>query len=324
LSHDSLLPHQHPHHVKLALLTFLLAFVVILLGAYTRLTDAGLSCPDWPHCFGSLTAPYTVTQQQEAAEHYPGIAINVQKAWTEMVHRYAAGGEGMLILLLALSMLLTHRKFAMVSILLMALLSFQILLGMLTVTKKLQPIIVLGHLLIGLSLLGTLWWAYLTLCRSRSVFTQRHIKWVAWLWLGFIILALQITLGGWVSTHNAGLACIDFPYCNGQLIPAMRWSHLNSDLITIHMLHRIGAVMTIIYFSILGICLLRRLAFRLVGSTLLTLVLLQATLGVLNIVWWRPVSIALIHHAMAIMLLLTTMTALYKAYHGSQGHEHDF
>ncbi|EKE01732.1 MAG: putative cytochrome c oxidase assembly protein, partial [uncultured bacterium] len=124
----------------LALATCLLALIVILLGAYTRLTNAGLSCPDWPHCYGYLTAPHTSSQIQAATKAYPGTPVETTKAWTEMVHRYAAGGEGLLIL--ALVILIGWRK--PVSLVLIALLSTQILLGMLTVTRQLNPLIVLS------------------------------------------------------------------------------------------------------------------------------------------------------------------------------------
>jgi heme a synthase len=316
-------PYQR--HTVLAFVTFALAFAVILLGAYTRLTDAGLSCPDWPHCFGYLTAPHTKTQLQQVAQHYPGIEVNTSKAWTEMIHRYAAGLEGILILILVCSLLFTtppptqHKPF-FISVLLSLLLGVQVTLGMLTVTAKLKPIIVLGHLLTGLSLLTILWWTSLHLCQPFISISHRS-KLTPWLWIGFMIIALQIALGGWVSTHDAGLICPDFPYCQGQVMPTLHWSQLNSDLITIHMLHRIGALITLIYIGLLGLQLLRHTRFRFIGGLLLTILILQITLGMINILWWRPVSIALIHHLMAVMLLLTSLTALYKV-HG-RAHSYD-
>lgn len=303
---------------RLALFTFVIAFVVILLGAYTRLTDAGLSCPDWPHCYGYITAPHTAQQLQNAMQKYPMTPVNVKKAWTEMTHRYFAGTEGVLILILSFSILLTRKakdlKSTLIGLGLSALLCIQVMLGMLTVTEKLKPVIVLSHLLTGLSILSILWWAYLDLNgQADYVSNKSSTRVIPWLWLGLIVVATQITLGGWVSTHYAGLACIDFPYCNGQLLPNMQWNNLNGNLITIHMLHRIGAFVTTAYLGIMGLFLLSNRSFRSIATLILTLIALQVTLGILNIIWLRPIWIALIHHAVAIFLLLTMITTLVNA-----------
>jgi cytochrome c oxidase assembly protein subunit 15 len=309
---------NHKASSKLALFTFLLAFVVIILGAYTRLTDAGLSCPDWPHCYGFVTAPHTATQIQDAAQRYPMMPINVKKAWTEMTHRYFAGTEGILILILSATFLL-HRKAGdskstLIGLSLIALLCTQVMLGMLTVTEKLKPVIVLSHLLTGLSILSVLWWAFLDIYLSNhAFFVKKSSRFVVGLfWLALFVIIGQITLGGWVSTHYAGLACVDFPYCNGQVLPAMQWNNLNGDLITIHMLHRIGAMITAIYLTFFGLFLLIKTAFRVLGIHILALLTLQVTLGILNIVWLRPVWLALIHQSVGILLLLTIVTALVR------------
>lgn len=311
---------------KLALFTFILAFVVIMLGAYTRLTDAGLSCPDWPHCYGYVTAPHTASQLLDAAQKYPLAPINIKKAWTEMTHRYFAGTEGVLILVLAFSFLLSSKaknfKSTFIAITLIALLCVQVMLGMLTVTEKLKPVIVLSHLLTGLSILSVLWWAYLDLHLRDDGFMKKAstsgVK--LWLWLALFIVVGQITLGGWVSTHYAGLACIDFPYCNGKVLPQMQWHNLNGDLITIHMLHRIGALVTATYLSIMALFLLSNSVFRAMAILILTLVILQITLGILNIVWLRPVWVALIHQSVAIIILMTVITSLVKANFSDKRH----
>ena len=320
---------KYRRHSKLALFTFALAFVVILLGAFTRLTHAGLSCPDWPNCYGFITAPHTTSQMQQAAQNYPLTPLNVKKAWTEMTHRYVAGTEGLFILFLSFSILLTRQakdtKSTLIAMGLMGLLCVQVTLGMLTVTEKLKPVIVLSHLLIGLSLLSMLWWAYLDLHLRDDSFLVKTPKLALkpWLWLGFLVIAVQITLGGWVSTHDAGLACIDFPYCNGKLLPAMQWQALNSDLITIHMLHRMGAFVTAAYLSVLALFMLDNRAFQSISKLILALLALQLTLGILNILWLRPVWIALTHHTVAILLLLTLITTLVKASYISDT-RHDF
>lgn len=303
----------------LALVASMLAFFVIILGAYTRLTDAGLSCPDWPNCYGYITAPHTPTQLEGAIAKYPMAPVDVKKAWTEMTHRYFAGTEGLLILILAASIFFTRKaknaKSIAVGITLIGLLTMQVMLGMLTVTEKLRPVIVLSHLLTGVSILSALWWAYLDLYIRDDFFprvsTSKRLK--PWLWVGFLIVAAQITLGGWVSTHYAGLACIDFPYCNGKLLPAMQWDNLNGDLITIHMLHRFGAYTTALYLSVLAFFMLRSASFKRVGMIVLGLIALQITLGILNVIWLRPVWIAMIHQSVAILLLLTMITSIVKA-----------
>ncbi len=308
---------KYRHHSKLALFTFGLAFVVILLGAYTRLTNAGLSCPDWPHCYGYLTAPHTAAQIQQATQQYPLTPVNVKKAWTEMTHRYFAGTEGILILLLSFSILLARKakdfKATFIATSLIFLLCVQVMLGMLTVTEKLKPLIVLSHLLTGLSILSVLWWAYLDLqVRDDSFYLSTNHK-MRWFWLAFVVIITQITLGGWVSTHYAGLACVDFPYCNGKILPTMQWQQFNTDLITIHMLHRIGALVTACYLSLFAIYLMTKPAFKSIGLLMLLLLILQITLGIFNIIWLRPVWIALMHQAIAIILLLTIIAALVKA-----------
>lgn len=318
---------KYRRHSALPLAAFALAFVVIMLGAFTRLTDAGLSCPDWPHCYGFITAPHTTQQIQEAMAKYPATPVEVKKAWTEMVHRYFAGTEGILILLLAGSIFFARKakdlKSVTIGIALISLLAVQVLLGMLTVTEKLKPIIVTSHLLTGISILSVLWWAYLDLHLRYDRFAQHnHQRIIPWLWIAFIVVALQISLGGWVSTHFAALACVDFPYCNGKLIPAMQWNHLNSDLISIHMLHRFGAVVTASYMMVLTLYLFTKPAFRIIAITLFAILCTQVTLGILNIVWLRPVWVAVIHQAVGILLLLTTMTALVKAYCESRDTRH--
>lgn len=315
---------RYRKHYLLTLVAVFLAFAVIVLGGYTRLTDAGLSCPDWPHCFGFLAAPHTDAQLQKAAEYFPTTTINIKKAWTEMTHRYFAGAEGILILILAGCTLYSRQfglKGTIISFLLAGLLIIQVLLGMLTVTEQLKPIIVLSHLLTGLSILCLLWWTYLDLFfkpelypRTRGDQAMHNDKTYLWLWLGLALVIAQISLGGWVSTHYAGLACIDFPYCNGTLLPPIHWHLLHSDLISIHMLHRIGAFITTLYFAFLIFILFRNPIFKRTSIIITFLLLTQLFLGIANLVWLRPIHIALTHQAIAILLLLSVITALVKAH----------
>lgn len=314
---------RYRRNTKLALFTFLFAFVVITLGAYTRLTNAGLSCPDWPHCFGYLTAPHTLVQIENAVKIYPQVPVDISKAWTEMGHRYAAGAEGILMMTLALSILLSRKAKGTKAIALASALIFlllvQILLGMFTVTEKLKPVIVLSHLLTGISILSVLWWIYLEVhLRDDAPFaTLSNPRIIYWAWPALAFVAIQITLGGWVSTHSAGLACIDLPYCNGKLMPTIQWREFNHDLVTIHMLHRMGAIITAMYLTVFTCVLLRKKQFRLMAVCIFGLLLLQVALGVLNIIWLRPLWIAMIHQAVGIVLLLSIITSIVKAsFHG--------
>lgn len=301
---------------KLALAAFAFAFIVIMLGAYTRLTDAGLSCPDWPQCYGYITVPHTSQQILDASARYPATPVDVTRAWSEMTHRYCAGIETILILSLTYMLLFTRKlrdlKSITKSVLLIGLLMVQILLGALTVTQKLTPAIVLSHLLTGISVLSVLWWIFLDDSQVVKTKAPNNVR-LLWIILGFIFICAQISLGGWVSTHYAGLACVDFPYCNGQILPTMQWSQLNSDLITIHMLHRIGALITASYFIAFAIRLLFSPAMRKVGLIMLVLLCAQLTLGILNIIWLRPVYIALMHQAVGILLLLSVIFTLIRA-----------
>ena len=306
------------YRAKFTLAVVALTFFVIMLGAYTRLTDAGLSCPDWPHCYGYLTAPHTPDQILIAAAKFPGMPVVTTKAWTEMLHRYFAGTVGILILLVSGSLLFTRKakdaKTYFIAFGLMGLLGMQVILGMLTVTEKLKPVIVTGHLLTGISLLLLLWWSYLDTNLRDDFFVPRTAHSLKpWLWTGFIMVIAQIALGGWVSTHYAGLACVDLPYCNNVLLPMLHFSQLNTDLITIHMLHRLGALITALYIGSLALYLMTKQTFRPMGAMILVLLSVQLTLGILNILWLRPIWLALLHHGVAVILLLTVMTALVKA-----------
>jgi heme a synthase len=306
---------------RLVFVAFALAFIVIILGAYTRLTNAGLSCPDWPRCYGYITPPATTDQLQAASKAYPQVPVDSTKAWTEMRHRYLAGMEGLLILSIVITSWVKRRHLQrsvfLLSQSLIAIMIGQVALGMLTVTELLKPVVVLGHLLFGFSVMSILWVMWLMM---KKPFSSSPHPLRCWTVLGLIILILQITLGGWISTHSAGLACVDFPYCMGKLVPPMQWNALNTDLITIHMLHRIGALITFIYIGLLSIALILNKALRGYGILLLGLLLLQITLGILNIIWLRPVDIALPHHAVAALLLLTSLAIVVRLYRRGELH----
>ena len=195
----------------------LLAFCVVGLGASVRLADAGLGCPDWPGCYGHLVGvPDSAAEQAAAATAYPDRPVDAGKAWKEMLHRYAAGTLGLLILGLAISAWRRAgdgprpwRETGLVGLVL-----FQALLGMWTVTALLKPLVVTAHLLGGMAT-----WALLATLLLRKVGGTTNLSRSGM--LAFVLLILQIALGGWVSSNYAALACADFPTCQGNWWPAV-------------------------------------------------------------------------------------------------------
>jgi heme a synthase len=219
-----------------------LCFAVVVLGAYVRLTAAGLGCPDWPGCYGHVTPP-SVKQSAAATAAYPNRPLEGGKAWREMIHRYAAGTLVCIVLVIVTFAIATRRS-RLVSfrhaIALLAIVLFQALLGMLTVTWRLTPLVVTLHLLLGMTTLATLWWLWLSMPNtsrdSRSAggrgtqvpvaTPSRALRTAYWLALtGLAALILQIALGGWTSTNYAAVACPDFPTCQAAWWPQMDYGN---------------------------------------------------------------------------------------------------
>ncbi len=292
---------------RLSLASLLLAFGVILLGAYTRLVDAGLGCPDWPGCYGQLIAPTTLQEISAANAAFPASPVNVSKAWTEMTHRYFAQLLGSLILLFA-GLAYWKRQSLTLPVwlpgLLVVLVISQGILGMWTVTLRLLPLVVVSHLLGGFTLLALLWLCWLFL---RSPQPHKAPRFLTFLAPGLlIILLLQILLGGLTSANYAALICPDFPTCQNQWWPTM------TGKTAIHMLHRIGAIFTLVFGLLL--------AFRYypvkapLSLCLALLLLLQVSLGISNIVFYLPLPIAVAHNGVAALLLLTLVTINFKLF----------
>ncbi|OOY41693.1 hypothetical protein BOV91_10130, partial [Solemya velum gill symbiont] len=198
----------------------LLAFIVVVLGAFVRLTDAGLGCPDWPGCYGLLTAPEVGSQTADIMHTESGVA----KAWNEMIHRYVAGILGLLVLALTVIAVLNRRdpeQPVAVPVALLALVIFQALLGMWTVTMLLRPEIVTLHLLMGMATLAILWWLWFRTAGERSLlsYSDKSKSTGYWAFAALTLVYLQIALGGWVSTNYAALHCPDFPTCQEQWWP---------------------------------------------------------------------------------------------------------
>lgn len=303
-----------------------LIYIVIILGAYTRLKDAGLGCPDWPGCYGALLAPTT---------NYNPEAADIAKAWTEMIHRYVAGSLGLLILGITIKTILIRKqqpKLWILSCIILCVVVFQALLGMWTVTLRLYPIVVMGHLLGGFTILALTWLLYLQMQQTKHRINKITILKVLSI-LALCMLIIQIALGGWTSANYAALVCADFPQCQGSLWPAMDWRGAfnvsavgifdspgipleNTARVTIQMFHRIGALFTTILFIILGYCLIKTQSkhFRTLGILLISALIIQVILGITNVLARLPLFVSLMHNAVAALLLLLMVTTLYYLY----------
>lgn len=330
---------------RLLLAAVALCFAVVVLGAYVRLSAAGLGCPDWPGCYGHLT-PIGAAQATDGDAAWAARPLEPGKAWREMVHRYAVSVLGMLIVLIAaLAIAARRQRLASVPLVLAlcGVLVAQALLGMLTVTWKLNPPIVTAHLLFGLTTLALLWWLLLA---------QRHGAWAgaapggggpptgiaarnlarALARLGLAALIVQIALGGWTSSNYAALACPDLPTCQGAWWPHtdyrgafVLWRGLGVDYeggvlasparIAIHLTHRIGAVVALVSLVLAAACVLRARGLagaRVAAWTVLGALGLQLVLGVSMVLRAFPLWLATAHTAGAALLLLATL-ALVRA-----------
>lgn len=321
----------------------LLTAVVVVLGAFTRLSDAGLGCPDWPGCYGHLTWPKSDAAIVAAEARFPEFPVEHDKTWPEMVHRYFAGVLGLLILAIAVSVwrksnALPHHHYPRwhtFSLLLLVIV--QALFGMWTVTLKLWPQIVTAHLLGGFATLSLLW--LLTLrARRRPWQIPEAIKprWRSTRWLAVTVLftlVLQIALGGWTSSNYAALACTDFPRCHGEWWPAVDFQagfNISQDIgpnylggllenearTAIHLTHRLGALL----LTALTLCLIGRLwRFRVASCRPIALLLfatlcIQLTLGITNVLASLPLAVAVAHNATGALLLLIMVTLCYRVF----------
>jgi heme a synthase len=313
----------------LARIATLLCLCVVVLGAWVRLTDAGLGCPDWPGCYGVLTVPQTEAQLQLAEQFRPDRAVDVGAAWREMAHRYVAGILGLTILALAVIALVNRRDPAQPVVLpvaLLALVIFQSLLGMWTVTLLLKPLIVMLHLLGGLSTLTLLFLlARMPGHEPRAPLEGRGLRRVVA--AGLAVLVMQVALGGWTSTNYAALACPDFPTCQTQWWPDMdfqeafiMWRGLGVDYehgvldgranTAIHMTHRIGALVAsavLLWGVFMALRRSRSERVRLAAWLVSGALLAQVSIGVLIVLLGLPLGLATAHNAMAALLLLAVV-----------------
>lgn len=311
-------------HRALLLAATILAFCVVGLGAYVRLSDAGLGCPDWPGCYGQwIGVPDAAHEMAQAGAAFPGRPVDAGKAWKEMAHRYAAGTLGLLVLAIALSAWRTRRRVLAAENALLVLIGLQAALGMWTVTLLLKPAIVTLHLLGGMAT-----WALLVLL-------WRHDQWPAAPALSrfgraaLAVVFLQIALGGWVSSNYAGLACNAFPNCRPDLWwPATDFGHgftlirelgatasgealSFAALTAIHLAHRLGALLVVLVVGAYALSCCRLGAARR-GQVILGALALQLALGIANVLLQLPLPLAVLHNLGAALLLGSLILSAHR------------
>lgn len=319
-----------------------LAVVVIMLGAWTRLMHAGLGCPDWPGCYGFLSVPQSDAHIAIANARFPSTPVDVAKGWPEMIHRYAAGTLGLIVFGLA-AYAFRHRKSGVPMRLPLFIAAFIILqgaFGMWTVTLKLWPQIVAMHLLGGFTTLSLLTLLALRL-RGRLIRqpdnTSGHVVSTLrpWLYGGLLLVVLQIALGAWTTANYAAVACTELPTCQGQWWPeSMNFQHgfditqqvgpnylggqlTDSGRVAIHVMHRLGAMTVLGYFTILLVFMwCRRQLSGLARPVLLVALALaaQIALGLSNVLFHVPIAVAVAHNAMGAGLLLSVIHLIWQ-YH---------
>lgn len=311
------------------LCAFLLAYTVVVLGAYVRLSHAGLGCPDWPGCYGRMVVP---SADHDVAAPYAGATVHQAKAWKEMIHRYAAGTLGTLIFLILVLAWRQRRRVVSpgIATLVAVLVVCQALLGMWTVTWLLKPVVVTAHLLGGMTILSLLCWLLLSqLFLFNIQDTDRGLR--PWVLAGLVVLGLQIFLGGWTSANYSALACPQFPTCrDGAWIPPLNfgeaftlWRGLGINYeggvldaagrTAIHLSHRAGALVTFLVLCGVAVRALRSRisAVKKLGLFLFAVLLLQIALGISNVVFVLPLPVAVAHNGVAALLLQTLVALLY-------------
>jgi cytochrome c oxidase assembly protein subunit 15 len=332
---------------KLAAVTLFLTFDLIVFGGFTRLTDSGLGCPDWPGCYGQANPLQAHADISAAQAAMPTGPVTVMKAWIEMIHRYLAMAVGVLIVSL---MVVAWRRWWMarstasrrgaggaspvdspwLPTFLFGFVCLQGAFGAWTVTLKLQPIIVTTHLLLGLSLLGLLTWLKSQQDRPMPIDpAAAGLRTSALLALG--LLVMQLALGGWVSTNYAALACTDFPLCHGEVIPTMDYAHgfalwrqlgmtasgeylPFAALTAIHWTHRNFAFVVIAVVAWVALRAMKIEGMRNNGRWLLAAIGAQFLTGVSTIYLQWPLALAVAHNAGAAALVLLLVMLNYKAF----------
>jgi cytochrome c oxidase assembly protein subunit 15 len=291
---------------KLSFVGALFTLIVISLGAWVRLTDAGLGCPDWPGCYGLLTTPDTVDELAKAREYYPNADIDVGKAWREMLHRYMAGLLGLYVFFITYISIKYSKRSYTLPVLISILIIIQAIMGMLTVTMLVKPTIVTTHLFFGmltatLLFINSLKYSNISMSSEKIPAIALIIITITW-----VFLIIQILLGGWTSTNYASLACTDFPKCLDQWYPkemifneafnVINLPDVNYEggilaygaKVAIHYSHRITAlILTFVFISALYVVfkLNKHSLLKKLMSISIIFFILQVILGISNVVY---------------------------------------
>ena len=329
----------------------LLCFALIMIGAWVRLTDAGLGCPDWPGCYGKLSPVQAKAQiaqavAEQGGDHGP---VSLGKAWREMIHRYIATGLGLLIIgIVLMAWRLRHRleQSPWLATFTLGVVILQGLFGKWTVTLLLKPAIVTGHLIGGLLTFSLLFWLWLRTRQAIEAVGSRlkvpvkpptyGLQWFAR--LALLAVGFQIALGGWTSTNYAALACPDFPTCQEQWVPRVNFSdafHVvrelgktaQGDMIdlpaltAIHLSHRLGAVLVLMIIGLLAFFCFRQGVATREARWLLLMLALQWALGISNVIFDLPLWVAVGHTGGAVVLLALTLLLNFRLQALSQVHQ---
>ncbi|MCF2859628.1 COX15/CtaA family protein [Pseudoalteromonas sp. SMS1] len=308
----------------------ILAMCVVVLGAYTRLSNAGLGCPDWPGCYGFLTVPNELHEIAIAQQEFPSSRLEPRKAWIEMIHRYFAGGLGVVVLFIFAVIVRSNQRQApkLLAASLLVMICFQALLGMWTVTLNLQPFVVMGHLLGGFTILSLLTLIYLRTVRHTINFEGNASICLNAGLACAVVLIVQIALGGWLAANYAAPHCTGLPLCsNGELFS---WSSLLKipepastyeygvlpfeTRLSIHLVHRIWAVVTVLSIIALAATVhvkMRQPMIRRAANLVLVLVLAQVAIGAIIVHFDFPILLTLFHNLMAAILLLSLIRVCY-------------
>jgi heme a synthase len=310
---------------RLVAVTAMTTLVLIMLGAYVRLSDAGLGCPDWPGCYGNLTPHHSATEIRGAEAIQPGGPVTMAKAWKEMVHRYLAMIVGALIAAIMFAAWRNRRLWAQ-SIVLPTVIAgaviFQAALGAWTVTLLLKPAIVTSHLIGGITILALLMWLLVRQPMNgkwaEGIMASSGLK--SFAVVALVVVIAQVVLGGWVSTNYAALACADLPTCHGQFMPEMDFANAfhvirplgvgpDGSLLTlealtaIHWAHRVGAIIVTLVLGSFAFSLMKVPSGKRASKMLLGLLLAQLLLGLSNVWFSLPLPVAVGHNGVAAMLV---------------------
>ena len=308
-------------------------FVVIGLGAWTRLADAGLGCPDWPGCYGFVTFPTTPDEIAIAENLYPDSPVEIDKIIPEVVHRWFAASLGLLAIAL-LFIAFRENKLKVESATLLLVIIGQGIFGYLTVSLKLHPLIVTSHLfgaMIATSLFLVIFMKSLKITKTYDVLVRNKTLIIT----GFVLIIFQIFLGAWTSTNYAARACLDLPYCQGQLVPDVDFKEgfnlfqsigpnylygqmSNEARVAIHLTHRIGAIVVFFYSLFMAFKLWSTETKPIIMGFLVVL-FTQVFLGVNNVLSSLPLWNAVAHNIVGVMLFLSFVIMTFLGFRRTNG-----